>query len=266
MGLELKPSKTRIVHSLQEYEGKAGFDFLGCRIRQFPTGKNQGRKNLDGNRLKFVTWTYPSKQSLQRHGQALRRVIEQQQNAPQAALISKLNPIIRGWANYFASENASVAFKKMDQLTYQKLWSWAKRRHPNKSRRWIAHKYWKVDWGKWDFSVSRASGLQQHSQVKIKLHVKVKGTKTPYDGDWSYWATRMGRHPQVGTMTGKLLKKQQGKCNWCNLYFGSEDKLETDHILPRAKGGKDQLANLQLLHKHCHHQKTAVDLSQLCLN
>ena len=266
LGLELKASKTRLVHSLEALEEKTGFDFLGCTIRQFPTGKNRGRKNRDGNRLKFVTWTYPSKQSLKTHGQALRRVIHQHQNAPQAALIGALNPLIRGWANYFASENSSAAFKKMDQLTFLKLQSWAKRRHPNKSRRWIAHKYWKVDYGKWDFAAGKTSRLLLHSQVKIKLHVKVQGTKTPYDGDWSYWATRMGRHPQVGNSTGKLLKKQQGKCNWCNLYFRSEDKLETDHLFPRAKGGKDQLSNLQLLHKHCHHQKTAVDLSQLWLN
>lgn len=266
MGLELKASKTRIVHSLEAYEGEAGFDFLGCRIRQFPCGKNRGRKNPDGSRLKFVTWTYPGEQSLKRHGQALRSIVEQHQNAPQEALISKLNPLIRGWANYFASENSSVAFRKMDQLLFLKLRSSANRRHPNKSRRWICHKYWKADSGRWDFSAGKTSRLLLHSQVKIRIHVKVKGTKTPYDGDWSYWATRMGRHPQMGITTGRLLKRQQGKCNWCNLYFGSEDKLETDHIFPRSKGGKNQLTNLQLLHRHCHHQKTAVDLCQPCLN
>ena len=148
----------------------------------------------------------------------------------------------------------------MDHLTYLKLWSWAKRRHVNKSRRWIAHKYWKVDSGKWDFSAGKANHLQLHSKVKIKPFIKVRGGKSPYDGDWVYWATRMGRHPQVGKTTAKLLKKQEGKCKWCTLHLCSEDQLETDHVLPLSKGGKDQLDNLQLLHRHCHHQKTAVDL------
>jgi RNA-directed DNA polymerase len=260
IGLKLKESKTRIVHSLQPYEGKVGFDFLGCTIRQFSTGERRGRKSPDGSRLGFITLTYPSKQSLKKHSQGLKSLIRRYGNAPQEALIGALNPIIRGWANYFACENSSLAFSQMDHLLFLKLLSWAKRRHVNKSRRWICHKYWKVDWGKWDFWAGKDNRLNLHSSVKIKPHIKVKGAKTPYDGDWPYWTTRMGRHPQVGTRIGKLLKKQQGKCNWCNLHFTSEDRLETDHIQPLSKGGKNGLDNLQLLHRHCHHQKTASDL------
>ncbi|QHT66156.1 hypothetical protein GXP67_05475 [Rhodocytophaga rosea] len=263
MGLKLKESKTRILHSLEPYEGEAGFDFLGCTIRQFATGERRGKKNPDGSRSGFITLTYPSKQSLKRHSEAIKNLIHRYENAPQEALIGILNPIIRGWANYFASENASASFRKMDHLLFLKLLSWAKRRHVNKSSRWICHKYWKVDWGKWDFSAGKECRLDLHREVKIKIHIKVKGNKSPYDGDWLYWATRIARHPQVGTRTGKLLKKQQGKCNWCNLHFNKEDQLETDHILPLSKGGKDGLDNLQLLHRHCHHQKTAVDLYEV---
>lgn len=260
MNLELKASKTRIVHTLEAYEGAAGFDFLGCTIRQFLAGKTHSRAYRDGTPFGFCTRIYPSKQSLKTHQQALKGVIEQHQAACQQALIDKLNPIIRGWANYFARNNSSATFVKMSHLTFLKLWSWAKRRHVNKSRRWIAHKYWKVDWGKCDFSAGKDSRLSLHSGIKIKPHIKVKDTKTPYDGDWMYWATRMARHPEIETRTAILLKKQQGKCNWCTLHFNSEDKLETDHIQPLSKGGKDRLDNLQLLHRHCHHQKTAVDL------
>jgi RNA-directed DNA polymerase len=39
--------------------------------------------------------------------------------------------------------------------------------------------------------------------------------------------------------------------------------METDHIQPLSKGGKNRLDNLQLLHRHCHHQKTAVDLYEV---
>jgi RNA-directed DNA polymerase len=262
IGLELKANKTRIAHTLKKHEGQAGFDFLGCTIKQFPAGKTHSRAYRDGTPFGFCTRIFPSKQSLKTHLKELKGVIVQHQAAHQQALIGRLNPIIQGWANYFAGGNSSETFVKMDHLTFLKLWSWAKRRHPNKSRRWIAHKYWKVDLGKWDFSTGNTSRLSLHSQVKIKIHIKVEATKSPYDGNWLYWATRMARHPQVGVTTGKLLKKQQGKCNWCNLYFSSDDKLETDHILPLFKGGKDRLDNLQLLHRHCHHQKTAVDLYQ----
>jgi RNA-directed DNA polymerase len=54
MDLAFKASKTRIVHTLEAYEGKAGFDFLGCRIAQLPTGKTHGRVYRDGTPLVFL--------------------------------------------------------------------------------------------------------------------------------------------------------------------------------------------------------------------
>jgi len=63
-------------------------------------------------------------------------------------------------------------------------------------------------------------------------------------------------------MTGRkaiLLRNQKGKCPWCGLFFKLEDDEEIDHIIPRAQGGKDVYANLQLLHGYCHKQKSAHD-------
>jgi len=44
IGLELKPSKTRITHTLKEYQGVVGFDFVGWTVRQFPVGKTHTGK------------------------------------------------------------------------------------------------------------------------------------------------------------------------------------------------------------------------------
>jgi RNA-directed DNA polymerase len=61
IGLELKPSKTRLAHTLNEYEGeKAGFDFLGWTIRQFKTGKYRSGKNTHKEVLGFATIIKPS--------------------------------------------------------------------------------------------------------------------------------------------------------------------------------------------------------------
>ncbi|WP_413038593.1 HNH endonuclease [Roseofilum sp. SID3] len=57
----------------------------------------------------------------------------------------------------------------------------------------------------------------------------------------------------------KLLSKQNGKCNYCGMYFSDTDPTEVDHIIPKSLGGKDELKNLQLLHKHCHDKKTTSD-------
>lgn len=134
---------------------------------------------------------------------------------------------------------------------------WARRRHTNKSWRWIVEKYWHPQHGKWDFAPSNDVSLYRHSQNPIRRHIKVRGRKSPYDGDWIYWTRRCGRQPGIPTRVAKLLKQQAGKCAHCELYLKTEDKLEVDHIIPKSRGGKDSYDNWQLLHTHCHHQKSA---------
>ena len=68
MGLELKPSKTRLAHTLSNVEKeKPGFDFLGFTIRQFPTGKHHSGKNTQGRNLGFKTIITPSQKSIKVH-------------------------------------------------------------------------------------------------------------------------------------------------------------------------------------------------------
>lgn len=65
------------------------------------------------------------------------------------------------------------------------------------------------------------------------------------------------------TREAKLLKWQKGKCPWCGLSFQEWDVREVDHLIPRALGGKDEYKNLQLLHRHCHDEKTSYDLIEI---
>jgi 5-methylcytosine-specific restriction endonuclease McrA len=93
----------------------------------------------------------------------------------------------------------------------------------------------------------------------IERHIKIKGIKSPYDGDWRYWSKRRGEYPGISKRVATLMKRQKGKCTRCGLYVKDEDVVEVDHTVPKAEGGKDHYKNLQLLHRHCHHQKTAED-------
>ena len=109
MGLALKPSKTTITHTLNEYEGQVGFDFLGFHVRQYHVGKTHSGKTggLQPKLLGYKTLIKPSKEAIQRHYQKLTRVINAHAAMPQAYLIRQLNPIIRGWTNYYATVMAS---------------------------------------------------------------------------------------------------------------------------------------------------------------
>ena len=264
IGLELKPSKTRISHTLEEVNGNKGFDFLGFTIRQFRVSKNQSGKNTNGKKLGFKTLIKPSKEKIRLHIKKLGEVIHKHKSSKQVALIRELNPIIRGWCNYYSAVCSKETFSKCDHIMYKQLKRWGERRHPNKNKGWVADKYWlTVGENNWKFSTKDGYKLYGHRETPIKRHIKVKGESSLYDGNLKYWATRMGKHPELSTRKAKLLKNQKGECKYCEAYFKEGDLIEIDHIIPKALGGKDEYKNVQLLHRHCHDKKTATDIKKM---
>jgi RNA-directed DNA polymerase len=193
--LELKPAKTSISHTLNKYDGKGGFDFLGFTIRQYPVGKtHSGKLHRPGKKstlLGFKTIITPSKISQSKHSKTIRDKILKLKNSSQLVLIAQLNPIIRGWCNYFSKVCSAEIFSNMKNMMYQKLLKWAKRRHPNKSAKWTVNKYWRIkETGKWIFATKQGIKLLYHSRVHINRHIKIKGNKSPFDGDAKYWSIR----------------------------------------------------------------------------
>ena len=265
IGLELKPSKTRLAHTLNTVENeKPGFNFLGFTIRQFFVGKYHSGKNTQGELLGFKTIITPSKEKVKVHYEKIADVISRHKAAPQSALIRHLNSIIRGWANYYATVVSKVTYSELDHLMYQKLQAWANRRHS--SNKYATRKYWQtIGDDNWVFATrnegSNPLRLLSHMDTPIVRHVKVKGESSPYDGNLVYWSTKMGNNPEMPNRVATLLKKQKGKCTHCKLHFREEDVLEIDHKIPKSKGGKDSSENWQLLHRHCHDTKTATDLA-----
>ena len=270
IGLELKPEKTRLTHTLHKEEsedGIAGFNFLGFNIIQRPAGKYASAKNTKGQTLGFNTIITPTKESCIQHQQEIGRILKDNIHAPQGKIISLLNPVIRGWTTYYSHSDAKTAkiLSKQDHLMFIKLRSWAKRSCTRASKG--LRKYWrKYGNKKWTFTTKdRIFRLLEHeeSECSTNNYVKVKGDSSPYDGNLVYWSSRMGRHPEMPNRKALLLKKQKGRCPWCNLKFREDDILETDHILATKLGGKDEWKNLQLLHGHCHDDKTVQDLIKI---
>ncbi len=253
VGLELKPEKTKIAHTLQEYEGKQpGFDFLGFTIRQW---------KVESTEQGFKTLIKPSSKSIKTHYRKMADICDKYKTAPTQALIAKLNPIIKGWANYFSNVVSKEVFSKIDNLLWTRIWRWVSRRHPNKSAKWVKKKYFPQCKGTRNWLLNDGEYiLNRHDDVPIIRHIKVKGNKSPYDGDWTYWSSRIGKHPGVRKEVTTLLKQQKGKCAHCGLTFRPTDLIEVDHIVPWSKGGDNTYKNKQLLHRHCHDSKTAKDL------
>ncbi len=273
IGLELKPEKTRLTHTLNlelSEDGIAGFDFLSHHIQQYPAGIYRSARGHDGRILGFNTLITPSQKASKAHLEEVGRIIRKHRSSPQVALIKDLNPVIRGWTSYYINSDAQTVgeLAKQDNLTYLKLRRWAKYRCGNIND---GHqKYWTTIGGNnWVFATREGNAnplrLLKHSEFTCSStdYVKVKGDKSPFDGDLVYWSSRMGSHPEVSSRTAYLLKRQKGKCAHCELHFHEWDVLEVDHIIPRALGGKDEYKNLQLLHRHCHDEKTRYDLIEI---
>ena len=172
-GLQLSPEKTCITH-IEE-----GFDFLGQNLRKY------------GGKLLIQ----PSKKNTHAFLEKVRTIIHTNATAKQEILIRQLNPVILGWANYHRSIVATDTFAKVDHLLWQSLWRWAKRRHPNKPRRWIMRKYWHtIGQRSWVFAVDTGtktpSGqilwlkLRSAGETKIRRHPQIKGTANPFDPRW----------------------------------------------------------------------------------
>ncbi len=104
IGLELKPEKTRLTHTLHpelSEDGKAGFDFLGHHIQQFPAGKYRSDLDSQGRILGFNTLITPSAKASKAHQEEIGRNIKKHRSSPQSALIKDLNPVIRGWTSFY---------------------------------------------------------------------------------------------------------------------------------------------------------------------
>lgn len=171
----------------------------------------------------------------------------------QGAVIKNLNPIIRGWCQYYSSVVSCKIFSSMDNTIFRKLWKWTAFKHPNKRKGWIKGKYFKkYNNDNWSFMTSNGVRLIKYRDHAIKRHIKVIGTKSPYDGDWNYWGNRLSKIPDKSQQVTNLLKVQQGKCSYCQLWFKCDDLLEIHHEDRNRRN--NMLKNLSLVHGHCHDQ------------
>ena len=244
-GLELSPTKTRVTQ-IDE-----GFDFLGVNIRKF-----------DGKLL-----TQPSKKNVKAMLDKVRAEIKEHPQMRAGNLIVKLNPIIRGWANYHRHGASWRTFWRVDWQISQALWRWARRRHRKKPVAWLAKKYYPRVENRQVFSgtklnqagEARPIRLYQAHETVIRRHLKIKGAANPYDPNWELYFEERAKRQMMERAGGnqrwlKLWLEQKGKCVVCGQELEYEDDWHIHHLEKRVNGGTDALSNLVLLHANCHRQ------------
>jgi RNA-directed DNA polymerase len=263
-GLKFNEAKTQIVHASD------GFDFLGFNVRRYHT--------VQGGKLLIK----PSRDAMVKIRQRLSSEVRALRGADPLDVIRRLNPIIRGWAAYYRPSVASEAFGKLDNHLWPLLYKWALRRHPRKSRHWVAARYFgqfnKARQDRWVFG-DRESGAYLHrfAWTKIVRHSLVTGAASPDDPALAqYWADRRRKRlPQLSTATMRIIRMQRGRCPACGDYllhadhepqspsqweqwFTTIGKAMTRQLIVSPTPGRPD-ERRRLIHTSCHRRQQADD-------
>ena len=255
-GLSFNEEKTRIV-CLDE-----GFDFLGFTARRY-----HGKLIIK-----------PSKAAIKRVKKRLAAEMRALRGGNAAMVLATINPVTRGWANYYRGAASSRVYASLDRYMWQLTYKWACYRHSHKPKPWITSRYFgrynKTRQDRWVFG-DRDSGayMPKLAWTKIVRHPLVRGRASPDDpAQASYWAQRRRKHrPPLDRSTLHLLRRQNGRCPLCGdllLHADREPqspqeweqwhrttrKAITRHIVTRGRDGPPD--GTRLIHAHCQRRAT----------
>ena len=163
-GLTLSEEKTKITRI------EDGFDFLGQNLRKF------------NNKL----ITKPAKSSVKSFTQKVGDIIRECRGSNATKLIDRLNPVIRGWCNYHKYVQSGRTFGTIDTNIYFLLMKWGRRKHGNKTPKWIRNHYWSNSEDCKHFSSynkvkHKIAELVRPIDIKLHRYYKIKGETNPFN-------------------------------------------------------------------------------------
>lgn len=241
-GLELSKTKTVITNISN------GFDFLGQNFRKHSKDK---------------LIVKPSKKSIKKLMDKIRKAARETRGAPAIALIAKINSMTKGWTMYHRHCQAGETFRWIDYQIWLVVWRWCIRSFRKKGRRWIAKHCFKHHNGRnWTFYAKdgeRVYHLYNLGHTRIIRYTKIKANTNPFiKKDEPYFEMHLQKKMIFTWRKRKKLatifRRQNGNCPLCKQKITKSSGWHTHHKLERYKGGKDTLNNLIMLHPDCHRQ------------
>jgi RNA-directed DNA polymerase len=208
-GMNVSERKTKITTMTD------GFDFLGWNFKVQKNGKFRSTPSADN---------YKTFRKKVKH-------IVNNSNYGAKVKAEKLAPIVRGWRNYHK-------FCKMNE-TRNSLFFIQKRAYTvfNKETKQNRHTSKNL--------LTKAFPTVSYSENN---HINVKGNKSPYDGDISYWSERNSK--LYGDKTSKALKRQHHSCSSCGLKFIGNERIHLHHKDGNHRNWNPR--NLEAIHESCH--------------
>lgn len=231
-----------------------GFDFLGWNFRKY------------SNKIFLCTI---SKKKLFEHCKEIKYIIKT--TTKPEKLIIKLNTKLINWINYNSYCNSISKIQNyLNNYLYKQLIKWGKRRHSNKTIKWIINKYWKRIKGRWTFYESNSYIKQNlfllhytNYHKKIKKSLKLNLNSFDLKNKKKICKIQIAKKTIMSYTKELIWRKQNGLCPNCKQYLNPTKPalLNIESNILKDKKDFDTLNNFLLLHKHCHYEKYTILLS-----
>jgi group II intron reverse transcriptase/maturase len=117
LGVQLHPQKTRIVHV------QSGFEFLGYKIKRGKQPLRLSPERIRSGVKPGALYAYPQEKSIQRFMDQVRRLTQRRIPCTTRELIEQLNPVLRGWGNYYKRSHIRGLFNRLNRWIVRRLWS-----------------------------------------------------------------------------------------------------------------------------------------------
>jgi group II intron reverse transcriptase/maturase len=117
LGVELHPQKTRIVHA------QDGFEFLGYKIKRGKKKLYLPESKIRSQARQGALYAYPKEKSIRRFMDRVRQRTKRKVPLPTKELIEELNPLLRGWGEYYKRAHVRLLFNRLDRWIVHRIWS-----------------------------------------------------------------------------------------------------------------------------------------------
>ncbi len=117
LGVELHPQKTRIVHV------RDGFEFLGYKIKRGQRKLHLPESKIRSQVRQGALYAYPKEKSIRRFMDQVRQQTKRTVPLKTKELIAELNPLLRGWGEYYKRAHVRKLFHRLDGWIRRRIWS-----------------------------------------------------------------------------------------------------------------------------------------------
>ncbi len=117
LGVELHPQKTRIIHA------QDGFEFLGYKIKRGKKKLYLPESKIRSQARQGALYAYPKEKSIHRFMDRVRQRTKRKVPLPTKELIEELNPLLRGWGEYYKRAHVRLLFNRLDRWILHRIWS-----------------------------------------------------------------------------------------------------------------------------------------------